>query len=175
MSAAEKAFWTMATIAGLIIGLVLTGCASHHVNVSLPPVRIQETTNNLPPVWPSDDLAAPPAPRSDVEMPATERRIAQAKHDAAIDTLANIAVRQALTGLIVSWTNEPPPRRWPGSSKRWPASWYFSGLATSTDLVTWAEFVRVPYQTNCSVPIAASGDVKFFKAFNGILPTPRIE
>ncbi len=36
-----------------LAAVLFIGCTSHHVDINLPPVRRQETTNNLPPRWPS--------------------------------------------------------------------------------------------------------------------------
>ena len=47
MTTGAKAFW----IAAFIAGLIIVGCAK---NLPLAKIQIQETTNNLQPVWPSD-------------------------------------------------------------------------------------------------------------------------
>ncbi len=165
MTTNAKIFWLVL----LCVGLAISGCA-HRKVLYLPPPAVEDADPNRPDV---SDIEVPPVPSAD--LPATAKRIAQAKRDAAIDALGQIAEVQALAGLIVYWTNPPTPARWPGSSKRWPADWYFSGLTISTDLVTWTEYVRVAYATNCSVPVVPSGNQMFFRAFNGPRSIPRSE
>lgn len=50
MTTNQKTFWLLAALIAGILAIVLSGCAGD----KYPKLRIQETTNNLPPRWPSD-------------------------------------------------------------------------------------------------------------------------
>lgn len=158
MTTNQKTFWLLAAILAGILAIVLSGCSG----TSTPKLRIQETTNNLPPVWPSSNEAT----NTTATLAA---RAVQPVRDPGLPGSQSVPgmgiVPTAPTQKIVTvyWENpKGVPKQYPFANRFW------SGLEATSDYVTWQEVARVPFQPWCSARLTNPPSPQFYRAVSGL-------